>query len=108
MVAVWDTVGALGVPFFSIKGISRSTFRFLHTGLRTMIEHGYHALAIDEHRKDFAPTLWTIRQPKDGGYTAPTRDIFQSVEQRWFGWGARQCWGRVRERSPGSESPFAG
>ena len=83
VVAVWDTVGALGVPFFSIEGISRSTFGFLHTGLRTMIEHGYHALAIDEHRKDFAPTLWTIRQPKDGGYTAPTRDI-SSVEQRWF------------------------
>ena len=81
--AVWDTVGALGVPFFSIEGISRSTLGFLHTGLRTMIEHGYHALAIDEHRKDFAPTLWTIRQPKDGGYTAPTRDI-SSVEQRWF------------------------
>ena len=50
VVAVWDTVGALGIPFFSIQGISRRTFGFLHTGLRTMIENGYHALAIDEHR----------------------------------------------------------
>jgi uncharacterized protein (DUF2235 family) len=83
VVAVWDTVGALGIPFFSIQGISRQTFGFLHTGLRTMIEHGYHALAIDEHRKDFAPTLWTIRKPKDGGFTAPPRDV-TSVEQRWF------------------------
>ena len=83
VVAVWDTVGALGIPFFSIQGISRKTFGFLHTGLRTMIEHGYHALAIDEHRKDFAPTLWTVRKPKDGGFTAPPRDL-TSVEQRWF------------------------
>ena len=48
-----------------------------------MIEHGYHALAIDEHRKDFAPTLWTIRKPKDGGSRRRPRDI-SSVEQRWF------------------------
>jgi uncharacterized protein (DUF2235 family) len=84
MVGVWDTVGALGIPFFSIQGISRQTFGFLHTGLRTMIENGYHALAIDEHRKDFAPTLWTIRKPKDPQtFTAPPRDL-SSVEQRWF------------------------
>jgi uncharacterized protein (DUF2235 family) len=84
MVGVWDTVGALGIPFFSIQGISRQTFGFLHTGLRTMIENGYHALAIDEHRKDFAPTLWTVRKPTDpGAFTAPPRDI-SSVEQRWF------------------------
>jgi uncharacterized protein (DUF2235 family) len=84
VVAVWDTVGALGIPFFSIQGISRRTFGFLHTGLRTMIENGYHALAIDEHRKDFAPTLWTIRKPRElGAFTAPPRDI-SSVEQRWF------------------------
>src|SRR3954454_15343336 len=75
VVAVWDTVGALGIPFFSIQGISRQTFGFLHTGLRTMIEHGYHALAIDEHGKHSAPMLWTIRKPKDGGFTAPPRDV---------------------------------
>jgi uncharacterized protein (DUF2235 family) len=84
VVAVWDTVGALGIPFFSIQGISRRTFGFLHTGLRTMIENGYHALAIDEHRKDFAPTLWTVHKPKDPtAFTAPPRSL-SSVEQRWF------------------------
>jgi uncharacterized protein (DUF2235 family) len=84
VVAVWDTVGALGIPAFSIEGISRSTLGFLHTGLRLPIEHGYHALAIDEHRKAFAPTLWSVRKPKDPNavYAAP-RPI-NSVEQRWF------------------------
>lgn len=83
MVGVWDTVGSLGIPLFQIPGISRSSFGFLHTGLRTMIKNGYHALAIDEHRKDFAPTLWTVRKPKDGVWAAPPRDV-SSVEQRWF------------------------
>jgi hypothetical protein len=59
VVGVWDTVGALGIPAFNIHGISRSTFGFLHTGLRRPIENGFHAVAIDEHRKAFSPTLWT-------------------------------------------------
>ena len=62
MVGVWDTVGSLGIPAFSIKGVSRSTLGFLHTGLRIYIENNYHALAIDEHRADFAPTLWDVRR----------------------------------------------
>lgn len=79
MVGVWDTVGALGLPFFGIEGISRSTLNWLHTGLRRSIEHGFHALAIDEHRKSFAPTLWSARR----GIMAAPRSL-SSVEQRWF------------------------
>jgi hypothetical protein len=78
-VGVLDTVGALGVPAFHIPGLSRSTFGFLHTGLRLSVEHGFHALAIDEHREAFAPTLWTKRETA----TAPDRPL-TSVEQRWF------------------------
>jgi uncharacterized protein (DUF2235 family) len=78
-VGVWDTVGALGVPAFHIPGLSRSTFGFLHTGLRLPVEHGFHALAIDEHREAFAPTLWTKRETA----TAPDRPL-TGVEQRWF------------------------
>jgi uncharacterized protein (DUF2235 family) len=83
-IAVWDTVGALGVPLFSIQGISRSTFGFLHTGLRTSIEHAFHALAIDEHRKSFLPTLWTknIHKGPDAA-TAPPRPLAKT-EQRWL------------------------
>ena len=84
VVAVWDTVGALGIPAFSIEGISRSTLGFLHTGLRLPIDNGYHALALDEHRKAFAPTLWSVRKPKDpNSVYAPPRSM-NSVEQRWF------------------------
>jgi uncharacterized protein (DUF2235 family) len=82
VVAVWDTVGALGVPFGNIPGISRSTFGWLHTGLRVPIENAYHALAVDERRADFQPTLWTTH--KDPKEEAKTPRKFDAVEQRWF------------------------
>lgn len=82
MAGVWDTVGALGVPAFGLAGISSSTLRFHHTGLRKPVRHGFHALAIDEHRAKFLPTPWTIRTKRDGP-PAPMRPI-ESVEQRWF------------------------
>jgi uncharacterized protein (DUF2235 family) len=84
VVAVWDTVGALGVPAFHISGVSRSTFGFLHTGLRLSIRHGFHALAIDEHRAAFSPTLWTVRRPKDPNAPVAKPRLLESVEQRWF------------------------
>jgi uncharacterized protein (DUF2235 family) len=84
VVAVWDTVGTLGIPAFSIKGVSRSTLGFLHTGLRIHIENAYHALAIDEQRKDFAPTLWDVRHSNNPNEPHATPRSMQSVEQRWF------------------------
>lgn len=79
---VWDTVGALGVPLPWAPKVSRSDFTFLETDLRINDTHAYHALAIDEHRKTFAPTLWKKKTPKQGE-TYPPRSIDQ-VEQRWF------------------------
>jgi len=61
---VWDTVGALGVPLPCIPKVSRADFAFLETDLRINNTHAYHALAVDEHREAFAPTLWTKRTPK--------------------------------------------
>jgi uncharacterized protein (DUF2235 family) len=84
LVGVWDSVGSLGIPFLSIPGISRSTLGFLHTGLRISIENGFHALAIDEHRRDFTPTLWTTRAPKDPKAVVAAPRPLSSVEQRWF------------------------
>lgn len=79
---VWDTVGALGVPLPCVPNVSRNDFAFLETDLRINDTHAYHALAIDEHREAFAPTLWVKSTPKQGE-TFPPRDLDQ-VEQRWF------------------------
>lgn len=79
---VFDTVGALGVPFGHIPVLSRSNYRFLETDLRINDAFAYHALAIDEHREAFAPTLWK-KTVKSGAQTYPPRTLAQ-VEQRWF------------------------
>jgi len=86
VVGVWDTVGALGVPFGDIPGVSRSSFGWLHTGLRRPLQNAYHAIAIDEHRRSFSQTLWTVRTPRNPEQVkrmAPPRTL-ESVEQRWF------------------------
>lgn len=84
VIGVWDTVGSVGVAAGNIPGISRGTFDYLQTGLRIHILNGYHALAIDEHRTDFAPTLWDVRHPKDKNAVIAHPRPLSSVEQRWF------------------------
>ncbi len=84
VIGVWDTVGSVGLAAGDIPGISRSQFDYLQTGLRIHILNGYHALAIDEHRNDFAPTLWDVRHPKDPGAVIAQPRPLSSVEQRWF------------------------
>jgi hypothetical protein len=41
-------------------------------------------MAIDEHRRAFAPTLWTVRKPKDPKAIVAAPRALESVEQRWF------------------------
>jgi uncharacterized protein (DUF2235 family) len=80
---VWDTVGALGLPFGKFPILGKADMQFLHTGLRLSNKFAFHALAIDEHRKAFAPTLWTVDYAKDALPPHHNRTLPQ-VEQRWF------------------------
>jgi uncharacterized protein (DUF2235 family) len=57
-VAVWDTVGALGIPAFTLKLSRVDLLQFTDTKLSPSVKHGIHAVAIDEERADFTPTLW--------------------------------------------------
>lgn len=82
MVGVWDTVGAVGIPVGRFQGLSTSTLGFHHTGLRKPIKHGFHAVAVDEHRRKFVQTLWTARSLP--GEPRPQPRTLDSVEQRWF------------------------
>lgn len=61
-IGVWDTVGALGIPF-SLMGLFDSHDEFYDTKLGPNVAIARHALAIDEQREDFEPTIWT---PRDG------------------------------------------
>jgi len=57
-VGVWDTVGALGIPLPFWGTLGEKEFLFHDTQPSKIVQHARHAVAIDENRKDFRPTLW--------------------------------------------------
>lgn len=73
-IGVWDTVGALGIPLTGspLASLINRRSRFHDTNLSTTVDAAFQALAIDERRGPFQPTLWT-NVPKT-----------QRVEQVWF------------------------
>jgi uncharacterized protein (DUF2235 family) len=79
-IGVWDTVGSYGIPAgIGLAALARYyaliTLGFHDTSFGSNVAVGLHALAVDEHRRPFVPTFWTIakgRQPNG------------HVEQTWF------------------------
>jgi uncharacterized protein (DUF2235 family) len=56
-VGVWDTVGSLGVPDY-ITGARRDLFSFIDNKLSPMVDSAFHAMALDEMRRDFPIDRW--------------------------------------------------
>ena len=74
-IGVWETIGALGIPaHFGVPDLwhSRTAYEFLDVELDPRIPHARHAVALDEMRESFRPTLW--KEP------APDQDM----RQIWF------------------------
>jgi uncharacterized protein (DUF2235 family) len=71
-VGVWDTVGALGIPGVP-KFLSGRLWAFHDTELSSKVELAYQALAIDERRRPFVPSLWHRKV-----------DDANVLEQVWF------------------------
>jgi uncharacterized protein (DUF2235 family) len=72
-IGVWDTVGSLGAPGFLGQVFNRHKYDYHDIELNEYVRNAYHALAIDECRRPFLPSLW--KRPKDwGGH----------LEQVWF------------------------
>ncbi|MFO1208335.1 MAG: DUF2235 domain-containing protein [Amaricoccus sp.] len=74
-IGVWDTVGALGVPadLALLRLIDDPRRHSFHdTELSPVVAHARHAVAMDEQRASFGPTLWTNVDPK------------RDVKQLWF------------------------
>lgn len=63
-IGVWDTVGALGIPI-SFLGFLNKEDEFYDSKMGSNIKIARHALAIDEKRKDFEPTIWEVRKGVD-------------------------------------------
>lgn len=60
-IGVWDTVGALGWPNYD-NDTRVDAFRFADNKLSDKVEWGFHAVALDEQRIDFVPTMWADRK----------------------------------------------
>lgn len=81
-VGVWDTVGSYGIPAgFGPSALARHftmwTRGFKDTKIGGKVQLGLHAIAVDEMRRPFVPTFWTLRDDRE-------LEKGQEVEQVWF------------------------
>jgi uncharacterized protein (DUF2235 family) len=81
-IGVWDTVGALGIPTLGPRWLEPAVnqfnrrWAFHDTTLSSRVKSAFHALAIDEQRSAFQPTLWH-QQPG-------AAEQGQTLKQVWF------------------------
>lgn len=76
-VGVWDTVGALGIPLKPFAEFNAEQYGFHDTKLSSMIQNAFHAVAVDEHREPYKPTLWQAQDQMD-------KEKGRKLEQVWF------------------------
>lgn len=98
-VGVWDTVGALGIPF-SFMGLLENKDQFYDTKMGANVAITRHAMAIDEVRTDFEPTILLPRAELDlkqvwftgvhsniGGSYAPDKEtggLLSDIPLKWM------------------------
>ena len=109
-VAVWDTVGSLGIPDFTVKAARIDAFQFADTKLAVKVKRGFHGVSVDERRSDFTPTLWDaeprVRQvlfpgahgDVGGGY--PSTDTESGLSDCALTWMMKQLDPMVRFSNP--------
>lgn len=73
-IGVWDTVGALGLPVGGLLQFINKRWSFHDMTLSSWVDNAFQALAIDERRKPFQPSIWEQSAKANG----------QVLEQVWF------------------------
>jgi hypothetical protein len=96
-VGVWDTVGALGIPTRALAFVGEPDL-FYDAQVGSNVQTARHAVAIDECRGDFEPTLWTRNGAVDlrqvwfagvhgdvgGGYTSRAGGLLSEIPLDWM------------------------
>ena len=78
---VWDTVGALGVPkVLPFAPVFNRKHQFHDAALSRSVVSARHAVAIDERRVTYPPTLWDNLDELN----ALHRDVDRPFRQEWF------------------------
>ncbi|KAH8597706.1 hypothetical protein B0O99DRAFT_684422 [Bisporella sp. PMI_857] len=86
VVGCWETVGALGVPKTTILdwlGLNDG-YNFLDIQLPPRVEYAFQALALDEHRSSFYPTIWHLDPKAEAIYDSSGDVIEPMLIQCWF------------------------
>jgi uncharacterized protein (DUF2235 family) len=82
---VWDTVGALGIPArYKLLSWINKKHDFHDTALSEFVRRARHAVAIDERRKDFQPTLWDNLEVLNKKANADPAAADAPYQQVWF------------------------
>ena len=103
-VGVWDTVGALGIPTRVFAFVDEQDL-FYDSEIGSKVRYARHAVAIDERREDFNPTLWGERESVDtkqvwfagvhadvgGGYPRNGGGLLSDVPLAWMADEAAVC-----------------
>lgn len=92
-VGIWDTVGALGVPgYWTTAPVLNRRYQFHDTDLSSMVRSARHAVALDERRRTFVPTLWSntdklnreaLGLPLNADLTGTCRETL-AYRQEWY------------------------
>jgi len=94
LLACFDTVGSLGIPkqwsFLNLSAKVNAKYQFHDCKLSPIIQNALHAVAIDEPKESFAPTLMEKSQRTDE----------QKLIQKWFP-GNHGCVGGGTEEQSG-------
>ncbi|MDW4497025.1 DUF2235 domain-containing protein [Sulfitobacter sp. D35] len=86
---IWDTVGALGIPT-SVLGAAasfwNSRYKFHDTDLSSLVGSARHAVALDERRRFYEPSLWNNldRKGDDPGLNKGDTSPDRPYQQAWF------------------------
>ena len=75
LLAVFDTVGALGIPLVAFSRANAAKYGFHDVELNRITKVNLQALAVDEHREAYCAALWQ---------RTPFLDFSGKVEQVWF------------------------
>jgi uncharacterized protein (DUF2235 family) len=82
---VWDTVGSLGVPdSLLLAPLLNRKYAFHDTELCSLVASARHAVAIDEARRSFAPTLWTSLDALNRACGYEPEEDDAPYQQKWF------------------------
>lgn len=83
---VWDTVGSLGIPSkLPFADLVDEQYAFHDLELSRFVRSARHAVALDERRETFTPTLWSnVDGLNDNAHAGGRSYGLRPYQQQWF------------------------